>query len=305
MTVLLIILLVILILLTVSYAAFCIACVRMNITADPAKSKPLAPYRDRILSGGAWFRDHDPERVQIRSDEGLLLTGYFLPVENAKGTMLLVHGYRSGPFCDFGAAFKYYHSLGWNLLAVCQRAHGESEGRFITFGVKERFDVRDWALYLTDRFGASHRIVLTGISMGSATVLMSLGTRLPDSVRCVIADCGYTSPRDEFIHVLKSRRIPVHPLLEIAGLFAKLFADFGFSDCSTLGALRGSRRPVLFVHGEADRLVPVRFTVENYGACTAEKRLLTVPEAGHGMSYLLAEEECQQALREFLDAYAL
>ena len=302
--VLLILLILILLLLAAGYVAFFIACVRLPMEPTPDKSKYLRPYKDEILAGAQWFRAQDPERVQIQSDDGLRLTGYFLPANQAKGTLLLVHGYRSSLFLDFAISYPFYHSLGWNILAVSQRAHGESEGQYITYGVKERYDVRDWALYLADRFGPAHRIALVGISMGSATVLMSLGTALPPNVKCAVADCGYTSPYEEFVHVLKRSHIPRRPLLDIADWFSRLFAGFGFRDYSTVEALKENLRPVLFVHGEKDHFVPIRFTVENYAACNAEKQLITVPEAGHGTSYIFATETCQKAIREFLDTYA-
>ena len=302
--VLLVLLLLVLLLLAAGYAAFFVACVRLPVKPEPGKSIALAPFQADIAAGAQWFRDQNPERIQIRSDDGLRLTGYFLPADDAKGTLLLFHGYRSDPFCDFGYAVQFYHSLGWNILAACQRSHAESEGRYITYGVKERFDVRDWALYVTDRFGPEHPIALIGISMGSATVLMSLGTDLPPNVKCAVADCGYTSPYEQFVHMLKTRlHLPVHPLLDIANAFSKLFAGFGFRDYSTVTALRENRRPVLFVHGEKDRFVPIRFTVDNYAACVAEKQLITVPQAAHGTSYIYARETCQEALREFLTRY--
>ena len=301
---LLVLLVLVLLLLAVGYAAFFLACVRVPVTPDPRKSKPMQPFIEDILSGGQWFLDQQPERVQITSDDGLRLTGYFLPAQHAKGTLLLVHGYRSNPFVDFGGAYRFYASLGWNILTVCQRSHAESEGQYITYGIKERFDVRDWTLYLSDRFGPEHPVVLIGISMGSSTVLMSLGTELPSGVKGVIADCGYTSPYDEFVHVLQVRHIPRQPIIWIADMFSRLFAGFGFRDYSTLGALDSNRLPVLFVHGEQDHFVPVHFTLENYDICPGEKRLITVPEAGHGTSYFFATEQCQQAVRDFLRKFA-
>ena len=302
---LLILLVIVLLLLAAAYVAFYLGIVRLPIKPEPGKSKWLLPYREEVLSGAQWFRDQNPERVSIRSRDGLKLVGYLLPAEEAKGTLLLVHGYRSDPWCDFGVIYPFYHALGWNILTVCQRAHSESDGKYISFGIRERFDVCDWATFLADRFGPEHCIVLNGISMGSTSVLMSLGTDLPENVRGVIADCGFTSPRAEFLHVLKTRcRIPVHPIMEISELYAKLFAKFGFSDYSTVTALKQARLPVLFVHGIKDAFVPVRFTVENYAACEGEKKLITVPDAGHGASYLLAREQCQRALRKFLDKLA-
>lgn len=301
MIVLLVLLILILFLLAVGYAAFFFACVRLPGIPDPKKSKALLPLADEILSGAQWFREQDPECVQIRSDDGLRLTGFLLPAENAKGTLVLVHGYRSDPYTDFGYSFRFYASLGWNILAVCQRSHCQSEGKYITFGVKERYDIRDWSLYLADRFGPEKPVVLIGISMGSSSVLMSLGTDLPENVKGAVADCGFTSPYDEFVYMLKTRmHLPCHPILDLADLFSRLFAGFGFRDYSTITALKENRLPILFVHGEQDRLVPIRFTVENYAACVSEKKLITVPEASHGTSYVYATEACQQAIRELL-----
>ena len=301
--VLLVFLVIILFLLAFGYAVFFFACVRVPVQPDPSKSRSLRQYAEGINAGAQWFLDQNPERVQITSDDGLRLVGWFLPVPDAKGTLLLMHGYRSDPFCDFGLTYRFYHSLGWNILAVCQRSHGESDGQYITYGVKERFDVRDWVLYLTDRFGPEHHIALIGISMGSSTVLMSLGADLPPNVRCVAADCGYTSPYEQLAHMFKRFHLPLHPGIDIANAFARLFAGFGFRDYSTITALQQNKLPILFFHGEKDRFVPIRFTVDNYAACISEKKLITVPDAGHGTSYIFATETCETAMRDFLNTY--
>ena len=303
MIIFLVVLIVLLLLFTLGYIAFYLGIVRLPVKPAPDMSEQLRPYAEAIESGSKWFRDQNPEQIYIRSRDGLKLCGYFLPAEQAKGTLLLVHGYRSDPWIDFGIIYSFYHSLGWNILTVCQRAHAESEGKYITFGIKERFDVCNWALYLSDRFGPEHPVVLSGVSMGSTSVLMALGSDLPANVTGVIADCGFTCPYDEFVHVLKSRHIPRQPLMALAELYAKAFADFGFRDYSTITALRQNTRPVLFVHGEADAFVPVRFTVDNYAACAAEKQLITVPDAGHGASYLMAREQCEAALSAFLSRF--
>ena len=303
MIVILIILILLLLLFALSYAAFYFAFVRLPVKPDPIRSPHLRPYVPEIEGGAKWFQEQEPQRISIRSRDGLKLTGYFLPAENAKGTLLLVHGYRSSPWTDFGVIYPFYHSLGWNILTVWQRAHGESEGKYITYGIKERFDVCDWATYLYDRFGAEHSVVMTGVSMGSTSVLMSLGSGLPENVRGVIADCGFTCPYDEFVQVLKRRHIPRRPTMDLAQLHAKALAGIGFRDYSTITALKQNTLPVLFVHGERDGFVPVRFTVENYAACAGEKRLVTVPEAGHGASYLIARERCQNELKAFLSRF--
>lgn len=140
--------------------------------------------------------------------------------------------------------------------------------------------------------------------MGSSTVLMATGLPLPPTVKGVIADCGFTSAWEEFKNVLKvGMHLPVHPLLEATNLVCRLVAGFGFRDYSTLEAMKVNQLPILFIHGEADTLVPRQFTLDNYHACRSQKRLVSVPGAGHGLSYLVDTPKCQQALREFLQAY--
>lgn len=303
--VLLVLSVIVLVLIAGAYIAFYLGAVRLPFKPDPGKSKWVKNYREEILAGADWFRTQPTERVEISSYDGLKLVGWFLPAENARGTLLLVHGYRSDHTTDFGIVYPYYHSLGFHILAVDQRAHGESEGKYITFGVKDRFDVRDWAVYLYDRFGPAHRVVLDGISMGCSSVLMSLDTGLPENVCGAIADCGFTSPYDQFCHMFRTHfHLPRHPLMDIAEWYAKLFAGFGFRDCSTVTALQGSQLPVIFFHGLRDTFVPPRFTEENYAACRGEKQLITVPEAGHGGCYLVERARCQAALEEFLNQIA-
>ena len=301
---LLVILVLVLLVLALSYWLFYVGICRFPKDPEVTVPKKLLDHADEINSGIAWFKAQEPERVCIPAYDGTKLSGLYLGHEDARGTIILVHGFRSDAYYDFSCAFRFYYEQGYSLLAVFQRAHGESGGDYITFGVKERYDCRDWARYVLDRFGPEHDIFLSGISMGSATVMMAAGLGLPGSVRGIIADCGYTSPYDEFLEVLRRRHVPVHPFIELAEVYARIFAGFSFRECSTLDAMRRSTVPVLFVHGEADRFVPARFSQENYDACIAEKQLLLVPGAGHGCSYLVDKPRCQAALSEFLTRHS-
>lgn len=296
---LLAVLVLVLLLSTFGYWLFYVGICRFPRDPEVNVPKKLAAYAGEINSGIAWFKAQNLQRITIPASDGTPLVGLYLEHEKPLGTIILVHGFRSNPYYDFSCAFKFYYEQGYSLLAVFQRAHGESGGNYITFGVKERYDCRDWASYIADRFGPKHDIFISGVSMGASTVMMSAGLKLPQSVRGLIADCGYTSPYEEFCEVLKRRRIPLHPFMEIAQLFARIFAGFDFKACSTLDAMRGTALPVLFVHGEADHFVPARFSSENHEVCSGEKELLLVPGAGHGCSYLVDKPRCQAALSAF------
>ena len=58
---------------------------------------------------------------------------------------------------------------------------------------------------------------------------------------------------------------------------------------------------MIFFHGEDDDFVPCRMSIRNYEACSAPKQLVTVPGAGHGLSFPVAPEDYLKALREFFD----
>ena len=263
---------------------------------------PWTAYLDRIKSGMEWVTSHVDEQVDITAFDGLKLHGSVLLRENARGTALLFHGYRSRGCLDFSCSAPFYYDLGLNLVIVDERACGASEGDAITFGMKERRDVVSWLTWINGRFGADEPVILGGVSMGCATVLMSLGLDLPENVRGAIADCGYTSPWAELAHVLKrDYHLPPFPWMQLMNLMVRRRIGCDLR-VSTVDALKKNDRiPVFLVHGGADDFVPTDFSRENYEACAAEKELLIVPGAGHAVSFLVDPETYRARAIAFLD----
>jgi len=261
----------------------------------------LDPYQQMMQEGEAWLNAQAMETVQIESHDGLKLSGHFLNIGSRK-TIILFHGYRSRAFRDFSCVGDYYKGLGFNLLFVDQRAHGGSEGQFITFGVKERLDCVRWAEYVDRRIGGE--IILDGLSMGATTVLMAAGEKLPESVKGIIADCGFTSPKEIMLKVMEEDlRIRCRPLFRLVALMVKLRARFDVGEYSTIEAMKKNCLPILFIHGTDDKFVPCEMTKTAYETCTSEKSLVLIEGAGHGTSYLKEPETCKAALNDFLEKY--
>ncbi|MBQ9980773.1 MAG: alpha/beta hydrolase [Oscillospiraceae bacterium] len=258
----------------------------------------------RIKADGEIMKKRPYESVTITSRDGLKLQGrVFLNPNPTNDTILLVHGYKSRAYFDFGCGFDGYQKLGLNIVLVDQRAHGDSEGKYITFGVKERFDVVDWANWLVERFGADSKLLVGGMSMGCTSVLLAAGEPdFPKAIRGLIADCGFTSAGDEFRHVMKSAlHIPTFPLLNIVNIISKSRAGFTADEISTVDAVKNIKIPVYFFHGEADNFVIPEFSKRNYDACSSpDKRILLVPGADHGMSYLIDEEGYAAGLEDYI-----
>lgn len=263
----------------------------------------LKPHMDEIRAEGERFMALKPERVCIQSYDGLKLCGLYLEKQGSKQAILLIHGLRCpNPFYDFASLLRFYEQCGMSILLISQRAHGQSEGKRICYGVKERYDCQSWLRWLQKR-AKPDAMFLGGMSMGTATALMATELELPHSLRGVIADCGYTTPWEAFGHVLKAiYHLPRYPLLPLGDIGIRLFAGFGLRDASALKAMsKNTRLPVLFIHGGEDKLVPSYMGRANYLACKASKRLLIVPSAEHTMSAWVDPDGVQAEISSFIE----
>ena len=104
-------------------------------------------------------------------------------------------------------------------------------------------------------------------------------------------------------HVSRSVHIPPALSLPLLRASARILGGFDTRASSAPEALRRCRAPVLFIHGEADSFVPCDMSRENYTACTAPKRLLTVPGADHAMSYYMGRGAYEAAVRAFWEHF--
>lgn len=292
---------IVVILLCLGAGLFVYACVRRKQEDTDEVGGSWEKYRDRVDAGKQWLRSHTAEKVDIQSLDGLRLRTLVVPHKNPKGTIIAMHGYRSRSDIDFSPQCEFLWNLGYNLLVVMQRSHDESEGKYITFGVKERFDCKSWVEYAVSRFGDCP-IFLSGISMGCATVTMATEIGLPENVKGVIADCGYTSPWDIAKHVLnKNLHLPGFPVMYIANLFARIFAKFSFKEASSVEAMEKCSLPVLFIHGSDDTFVPTEMSKANYSVCASkDKKLVIIQGAAHAQSYMVDTEKYEKEVRDFI-----
>lgn len=247
------------------------------------------------------FRSLPFEKLEIRSSDGLKLRADLLRGDDDTGvTVIFCHGYKSEPAWDFAAMSDFYRAQGYNLMYLHMRAHGESEGRYIGFGALDRYDVALWSKKAAGLFpGCS--VFLHGMSMGAASVLQSADLELDGSVRGIIADCGY-SCADEVFRNLVGRvyHLPATPFVNIFELINLITAGYGFRDGDSVRSMQRSKLPLLYICGDSDLYVPADMAMRIFDACAAEKELLLVPGAGHAASYMLAKEQYQKAVTDFI-----
>ena len=291
--------------LTVSYICF-----RMAFYVD--RSKQVSP--DMVdLPAGEVYRPFLPfmeecakevrampyEALQTTSFDGLPLYGRYYEYAPGAPIELMMHGYRGSAERDLSGGVRRAFALGHSVLLVDQRCSGKSGGNVITFGIHESKDCLSWLEKMGERFGPDARIILTGISMGASTVLNAAGQKLPDTVIGVLADCGFTSPKEIIQVVIKDMGLPPKLSYPFVKLGAQLFGRFDLEELESCQEVKKATVPVIFFHGEDDAFVPCYMSKQNYDACPSRKALVTIPGAGHGLSYPVAKEQYLQAMREF------
>lgn len=275
---------------------------------DSTVNRFLGKYKNVLQDGRAYITKTSHEWVFIKSYDGLKLAARYFPCPNSKigvtKTIILFHGYRSSGGRDYCCAVKMYHDNGLNVLLIDQRSHGRSEGRIITFGVKESMDVVSWTDYICQRFGKNMQIFLSGISMGATTVMLATGRNLPKNVCGVVADCGFTSPA-EIISFVTMKKIGIKSvlLMRILDLMCRITAGFSLYEMSTEETLNKSDIPILFIHGLEDSFVPCEMSTRSHAAAKADKEIYLIEKATHGCSFLVEPQKISDALKNFFEKY--
>lgn len=286
----------------ISYACFRLtfAVPRETVMSLP-NNEQYAPYAEESAHLMKNAADIPCESVYTTSCDGYRLRARYYQTKDGAPLQIMFHGYRSIGERDFCGGLAEAIDGGYNILLVDQRAHGESEGKCLTFGIMEKYDCLSWVEYATDRFGKDQKIILYGMSMGASTVLMATGLELPSNVVGVIADCGYTSPGAIIKKVIADRGYPVRLTKFFVRLGGMVFGHFDILSQKHTNYLAKSKTPTLFIHGSYDRFVPCEMGIENYNACASErKKLLIVEGAGHGISYMTDKPAYMSAVNDFL-----
>lgn len=241
------------------------------------------------------------EEITISSHDGKKLFGRYYHVADGAPVQLMIHGYKSSAYLDFCGGIKFARKCGYNVLAVDQRSHGRSDGSTITFGIKERQDCIRWANYISSRFGSDTKIILSGLSMGASTVLMASALNLPDNVVGIIADCPFSSPKAIIQKVGRDMHLTTKLSYPFVKLGAFIFGGFHLEECDAVSAVKNSKIPILIFHGDDDRFVPWEMSQEIKNSAPENITLEIVPNAGHGLCYLVEPKQYEETTKRFLN----
>ncbi len=244
------------------------------------------PHRAQMVAWIKEIRAMTHTDVSIVSFDGLRLCGKYYEYSKGAPIEIMFHGYKGTAERDLCGGVYRCFELGHSALIVDHRGSGSSEGRVTTFGAKESRDCLAWVDFVINNIDKDARIILTGISMGAATVMIAASMDLPPNVVGVLADCGYTSTKDIIKKVMRDMRLPANIMYPFVKLGARLFGRFDTDGLSPIKSMKKCCLPVIFFHGDTDDYVPYSMSEENYAACVSQhKRLVTIHGAGHGLCF--------------------
>lgn len=251
-----------------------------------------------------WYQSVDKEVLTMKSSDQLILSGLLIPHEEKTHKFAIIaHGY-GGSNRDMAPWAKLYFDLGFNLLIPDARGHGNSEGDYIGFGWHERKDYVNWIDRLIEEYGEDIEIILYGLSMGAATVMNVSGEDLPDNVKAIIEDCGYSSVSKEMAHQLKTMyKLPQYPFIPMTSLITKIKAGYWFGEASPEEQVKQSSTPTLFIHGDEDDFVPTHMAYELYHSAKCPKELYIALGAKHGYAYIADKQMYRTRVKHFLNTH--
>ncbi|MFA9381121.1 MAG: alpha/beta hydrolase [Acetanaerobacterium sp.] len=254
---------------------------------------------------GTPFADEIPdsalEQISVGGAGGVPLNGYYVNrFPDARKVVILVHGIRANHVIGLQYA-PLFLAGGYNVLAIDQRAHGESGGRFSTFGYYESRDLAAWVCYLRKRLGADCEIGLMGHSMGAATVLCY--PELDGAIRFIVADCAYDSLKNFMLHLLRGFYFMAGPMYATIRLLIRLRCGFDpeVVNPAHIATRQGCDIPVLFVHTKGDRAISYLSAQRMYDARGNPRDRLYIHEnAKHPDVYADGKESYRRVVDEFL-----
>ncbi|MBO0910828.1 MAG: alpha/beta fold hydrolase [Acidobacteria bacterium] len=257
-----------------------------HVTLHPV-TRPLPADAEAQMRAIAAAHEAGLDDVEVTAPDGVPLRAWRIQGKGKGGNrnaVILLHGAADNRAGTVGYA-QILIEHGYDVLMPDARAHGASGGRIATYGVVERGDIRNWFEWLEAR-DHPHCIYGFGESMGGAQLLAALDVE--PHFCAVVADSSFSN-----FHEIAYDRLgqPLHlgpwvgrtvlrPVVEIALAYTRSKYHLDLASASPEDAVARTRVPVMLIHGQADRNIPVRHSRRIWLRNPAVV-LWEVPGAGH------------------------
>jgi len=245
----------------------------------------------------------DYETVNLTTVDDFGLVAWYIPSQN-QAAVIVQHGYKNNR-----SALLYVAEMlarhGYGVMLTDLRAHGESEGELISFGLYEVRDLDAAYEYLLTRPDVDpERIGSLGNSMGGVIVLLHAAQN--PGIKAVVSESAFVSLQDEVTTGVAQTGLPAFPLASVVQWFAEREAGFQAAQVSAVEHIGEiSPRAVFLLQGGADMIVPMDSGQRLYDAAGEPRELWFDQTVGHATFGSQREEEYEQRIVAFFDRYLL
>ena len=246
----------------------------------------------------SWYDLLKKETYKFSSFDGYVINVQTLiNPEPSDKYVIISHGYTDNRFGALKYA-KMYLDLGFNVVTYDLRGHGENEPTYCTYTIRERKDLRELIKDTIKRYPDLKALGLHGESLGAATSIAVLYYQ--PEIDFVVSDCAFCDLYRVLAGGMKYMHLP-EALLKFEELFIKLRYHVTFDQMRPIDSLKGNKIPILFIHGEADNLIPPYNSEAMVIATEGYKDLRLIKGAPHAESVITAPGEYAEYVKEFLE----
>ena len=237
------------------------------------------------------------EDVEIISEDNLKLKGLFYASESRNITVIWVHGYSSHAERESAFPELFYHSLGYNFLIPYLRAHGPSEGKYISFGALDYLDIIKWCELINKRI-SNGKIIIHGLSMGGGIVLDLIDKEIKN-VKCLIADAPSVSIEGFFNSVAHSafKKDGDEVYKYCINKFNKTFKT-DISKFNGFKTIANAKYPLLLSAGENEHMDDLLNGLKRISP--KETEIIILPGCNHGNGMYKQTDLYQSVIKKFI-----
>ena len=285
----------------------CIIYTKLFVRTSKDKWGRTVSWKDEELEsmfaqGKEWGEKYDQYRKSVEiTSEGLHLAGEYFDFGFKRSVIIIPGRSESGTYSYYFS--EPYRVSGFNVLAIDNRCHGLSDGKYNTLGLKEYKDILNWAKFLVEQ-EENEAIYMHGICIGSATAIHLLSRDdVPSYFKGVTCEGTYTTFKELFDNQLIKRNKPTFPhTMEVLGLVA-LRAGKSLKKNSPIKEIDKVKVPMLFLYSKQDSYAKPEKSLELFNKVTAPKRLEWFPEGEHSHIRIHNTKEYDDAIIRFLKDY--
>lgn len=234
--------------------------------------------QNNVIEEG-YYESLKKEKFTMKTKDNLILKGLIIRTnENSNGTIIFSHGIS----CTHGMMIKnveLFIKNKFNVVLFDQRRHGDSEGKFSSYGYYEKEDLSLFVDYVKNQLKEDKLIGVIGESMGGSIALQML--EINKNVDFIIAESAFSDLEKLLKIQLKEKyKVPYFIFGKLASFFSYIKHGFSFKEIKPIEVIKNTNIPILFIHGTEDKTTPYRMSVEMAKA-SKNSRLYLIRGAEH------------------------